>query len=162
MRKNVILDGEYRYSLTREWDNTKEKIVFVMLNPSTADGENNDPTTDKCEGFARRWGYGSLEIVNLFAFRSKKPTDLKKLTAINAIGPENYNHLKRAIQAAEKIVIGWGENGVIHNCSKNPYLLMLLDDYKDKVYCFGKTANGQPLHPLYLSYDKPLQLEKIK
>lgn len=106
VRKSVILDGEYRYSLTREWDNTKEKIVFVMLNPSTADGENNDPTTDKCEGFARRRGYGSLEIVNLFAFRSKKSTDLKKLTAINAIGSENYNHLKRAIQAAEKTVIG--------------------------------------------------------
>ncbi|PGB02044.1 DUF1643 domain-containing protein [Bacillus toyonensis] len=158
MKKGAVIDDKYRYSLTREWDMTKPKVAFVMLNPSTADEESNDMTTDRCEGFAKRWGYGAIEIVNLFAFRAKDPKELRVLTVEETIGPENHIHLERAIQQAERVVVAWGEHGVLHNCCKDPYFLMLLHDYKEKTFCFGHTSNYQPLHPLHLAYITPLQL----
>lgn len=78
MKGSAIFDatGNYRYLLWREWDETGEAVGFVMLNPSTADGSVNAPTIRRCIGFAREWGYGSLWVANLFAYRSRKPERL--------------------------------------------------------------------------------------
>ena len=80
MEKSAILsaDRKYRYVLTRIWDETKPTVVFIGLNPSTADEEVDDKTIRKCIGYAKRWGYGKLIMVNLFAFRSTDPSMLKR------------------------------------------------------------------------------------
>jgi len=65
----ALMVGDYRYHLWRTWDETRPRLLWVMLNPSTADGETDDPTVRRCIGFSKGWGYGSIEIVNLFAYR---------------------------------------------------------------------------------------------
>ena len=68
-------DRRYRYLLVRRWDNTLPDATFVMLNPSTADERDDDPTIRKCIGFAKRWGCGGIKVVNLYAFRATNPRD---------------------------------------------------------------------------------------
>jgi hypothetical protein len=79
----IDLTGFYRYSLTRCWDDTKGRVVFVLLNPSTADEVEDDKTLNRCIDFAKCWGFGSLEIVNLFAYRTKDPKILKNIKDYN-------------------------------------------------------------------------------
>lgn len=75
IRRQAVFDpaGRYRYSLRRRWDAAGARVAFVLLNPSTADGRRDDPTIRRCIGFAREWGFGGLEVVNLFAHRSNPP-----------------------------------------------------------------------------------------
>lgn len=86
--------GTYRYSLTRVWDESRPRVCFVMLNPSTADASANDPTIVRCRNFAYSWNYGSLEVVNLFAYRATNPRVLR--TVQDPIGPENDRHIIEA------------------------------------------------------------------
>lgn len=69
----AVIRGDYRYLLTREWDSQGKIVTFIMLNPSRADALLNDPTITRCLNFARSWGYGRLEVVNLFAYRTPQP-----------------------------------------------------------------------------------------
>ena len=80
MTKSAIISdcNKYRYELHREWDKDKGKVLFVMLNPSTADADNNDLTTIRCMNFAKKWGYGGIMIGNIYPFRAKRPKDLRK------------------------------------------------------------------------------------
>jgi len=80
MKKSAIISdcNKYRYELHREWDKDKKKVLFIMLNPSTADGLNNDLTTIRCINFAKKWGYGGIMIGNIYPFRAKRPKDLRK------------------------------------------------------------------------------------
>ncbi len=116
MNKSAIFDKsmKYRYSLSKEWDQHKDKVVFIMLNPSIADDEEEDKTTRRCIYFAEKFGYGSLEIVNLFAYITPYPRDLKKLEKNEAIGNENYKYINRALISASMIIAAWGENATIH------------------------------------------------
>lgn len=79
MKKSAILsdDRKYRYSLSRVWDESKNKVMFIGLNPSTADETEDDPTIRRCINFAKSWGYVGLEMTNLFAFRATAPKDMK-------------------------------------------------------------------------------------
>ena len=70
--------GLYRYSLTRKWEAWKGTVNFIMLNPSTADAQEDDPTIRRCIGFAKAWGYGGIVVTNLFAYRATNPKELKK------------------------------------------------------------------------------------
>src|SRR5712664_2208515 len=79
--------GLYRYWLRRHWDAELPPVCFVMLNPSTADAERDDPTIRRCCGFSRRWGYGGIVVVNLYAFRTSDPCCLRN--AVHPVGPEN-------------------------------------------------------------------------
>ena len=148
MKKSAVIDstGQYRYSLTREWDPGKPKVVFVMLNGSTADAENDDPTLRRCIGFAKQWGFGSLEVVNLFGYRTIFLKELKSATDPN--GNENDYYLLKAIKSADKIIVAWGANGIYRHRDRE--VLRLLDDNKIKVYCLALTKDGLPRHPLYL------------
>ena len=78
MKKSAIISNcnKYRYELHREWDKDKRKVLFIMLNPSTADADNNDLTTIRCINFAKKWGYGGIMIGNIYPFRAKRPKDL--------------------------------------------------------------------------------------
>ncbi len=93
--------GAYRYSLWREWDSRRPIVAFVMLNPSTADAAKDDPTIRRCASFARSWGYGSLEVVNLFAYRASEPKRLRQTP--DPIGPANDDYL---VDAADRVADG--------------------------------------------------------
>ncbi len=106
-RSSAVLspDGVYRYQLVREWDRARPRVAFLMLNPSTADATQNDPTIRKCIAFARSWGCGSLEVVNLFAFRATDPRELGRCGArVDPVGAENDGYILAAARRASVVV----------------------------------------------------------
>ncbi len=145
-------DGLYRYTLTREVDAfaSKTMVAFGLLNPSTADEYNNDPTVRRLLRFARRWGYGSIALFNLFAFRATDPRQLRRVA--DPIGPENDSYIRTLASACDLIVVGWGNHGSY--LGRGGEVLRLLEG--KQVYCFGKTRSGQPKHPLYLPKSQTL------
>jgi hypothetical protein len=136
--------GQYRFALSRRWDNSKPRVGFVMLNPSRADATRNDPTIRRCIGFARDWGFGSMEIVNLFAYRTPHPQLLPQIA--NPIGCDNDNYLMEASQRSRLLVLAWGNWGTLLRRGEAVANLLAQSDCR----CFGLTRSGQPLHPLYL------------
>lgn len=139
----------YRYSLYRIWDRKRPRIMFIGLNPSTADERHDDPTVRRCIGFARSWGYGSLVLVNLFAYRATNPKELK--TVYDPVGPRNDVWISIEKVMAERIVAAWGNYGTLFGRDKAVLATL------DKVYCLGVTKAGCPRHPLYVASDTPLQ-----
>ena len=144
----ISLDGRYRYALTRRWArDDKRAVVFVMLNPSTADADVDDATVRKCIGFAKRWGFGGLVIVNLFALRSTDPAALLKFEA--PVGPENDNWVQAFTQDLnDMIVVAWGCHGAVHRERVDHVVSHL----QRPVMCLGTSQSGHPRHPLYVSY----------
>ena len=139
MKKAIISDcNKYRYELHREWDKKKGKVLFIMLNPSTACGVTDDLTTIRCMNFAKKWGYGGIMIGNIYAFRAKRPKDLKKWLNDPAIPLDrgyrtNRVHVEEMAQQADLIVCAWGCNykggipGWVDNLGRLHYL-ELCDD----------------------------------
>ncbi len=143
--------GKYRYTLWREWSTYHPRIVFILLNPSTADEERNDPTIRRCIGFARARKFGSVEVVNLFAYRA---TDARELLKIDdPVGDENDLFLIHAVERCSTVVVGWGSRGTL--LGRDRKVLSLVADKKD-VFCLGITKDGQPRHPLYVKGDTVL------
>lgn len=147
----------YRYSLWRIWNAARRPLCFVMLNPSTADEIQNDPTVERCEQRARRMGFGGLLVANIFALRSTDPAAL--YGHADPVGPRNDIAILRAAERAELVVCAWGRHGnlggrghaVLHRLNSvcNPHVLRM-------------NADGTPAHPLYLSYacaPRPLHAE---
>jgi len=132
----------YRYVLRRVWDNQQPLVMFVGLNPSTADEHVDDPTIRRCIGFAKRWGYGSLVMANLFAYRSTDPSLLPLVS--DPVGPRNDWWLSRLNRNVNLVVVAWGTNGTLFD--RERHVLRLLPT----AHCLGLTKNGQPKHPLYL------------
>lgn len=155
--KGAVIDstGQYRYSLWRIWDVERPKVTFIMLNGSTADADNDDPTLRRCIGFAKAWGFGSLEVVNLFGYRTTFPTELKK--AADPCGPENDKYILKAIKDAEMVIVAWGTNGTFKKQDK--HVLGLLKGNYVEPYYIDKSKDGIPKHPLYLRAD--LQPKKL-
>ena len=147
--------GLYRYSLHRAWDEVHLNTVnFVMLNPSTADGAQEDATIRRCVGFARSCGYGALVVTNLFAYRSTNPNGL--LTAHDPIGPDNDQHLKTWASIAGPTIFGWGAHTFATERSRAVY--EMLRQYNPQ--CLRLTKSGAPAHPLYLPGNlKPVRFE---
>ncbi|NEP19382.1 MAG: DUF1643 domain-containing protein [Leptolyngbya sp. SIO4C1] len=137
---------QYRYSLERRWQPHGPKVTFVMLNPSRADAERDDPTLRACSQFAQRWGYSALEVVNLFAYRTPEPQVLK--TVSDPIGVECDRYLCSAAETAEQIVLAWGNWGALYG--RDQAVRSLLSDHASKLRCLGLTQLNQPRHPLYL------------
>lgn len=136
--------GKYRYLLWRIWDQEKPKLLFIMLNPSTADGKEDDPTIRRCINYAKVWGYGSIEVVNLFALRATNPSELLK--AADPIGQENDKRIIRAVDNSERVIAAWGTKGTILN--RNIQVMRWLKGIK-KIHCLEITKDGHPKHPLY-------------
>ena len=120
--------------------------MFVGLNPSTADEVENDPTIRRCVNYSKRWGYGSLCMVNLFAFRATKPQVMKKHAS--PVGKENDRWLAELANGAEVVVAAWGANGT--HMKRDQAVMRLL---AGKLLCLGKTKDGHPRHPLYVKAD---------
>lgn len=148
---SAVIDetGQYRYSLVREWYPDLPRVAFIMLNGSTADGVRDDPTLRRCIGFARKYNFGSLEVVNLFGYRTTFPKELKQ--ASDPVGPENDFHIKEAIRRATMVIVAWGTHGAFRK--RDAEVLRLLNECHIIPRCLGKTKTGHPKHPLYLRGD---------
>lgn len=158
MEKDAVISpcGLYRYELTRTWDNSLPRLYWVMLNPSTADAYNDDPTIRRVIGFSKQEGFGSAAVVNLYALRTPSPkvlmTVIKKGGIDAAIGEENLSYLEKVADSGDVVVGAWGNHGAYGNRG-NTVKAMFPSIQALKV---GKT--GQPGHPLYLKGDLRLKL----
>lgn len=158
--------GLYRYTLWRTW--TREpalRLVVCMLNPSTADATVNDATIAKLCGFARRFGFGGIHVVNLFALRSTDPKALKH--ARDPMGPKNLDRLQHAMQLSKAMqtpfVCAWGAGGSLH--SQDRFVLKVLAYERVQPMCLRITKSGAPEHPLYIPYSatlKPYEVPDVR
>lgn len=148
---SATVDGCYRYTLGRKWDWFNRIVVFVMLNPSTADIDTDDPTVGRCISFAHSWGYGGVEVVNLFAFRSTDP-DLVAQFAGDPVGPANDFFLDRAIARRDALtVLAYGNiPKALQKYGRDEKVLSLLQKHHKTPMCLARTKAGHPGHPLYL------------
>ena len=134
----------YRYSLRRSWTReTNDQVLFIGLNPSTADSASDDPTIRRCVKFATDWGFGSLELVNLFAFRATYPKDL--FQEQHPVGRYNDNWIKKAHQRSSLTIACWGSAGIYGNRSE------IIMEFVDNLFCIDLNKDNTPSHPLYLN-----------
>ncbi len=140
--------GRYRYRLWRHWGPSAGRVIWVMLNPSTADADVLDPTVRRCVTYARAWGFGGLEVLNLFAWRSTDPRAL--YAAVDPIGPDNDRMIVEAVYqpATDLVVCAWGVHGALHDRGRRVRRLL-----PTTAVCLGRTRAGHPKHPLYLKRD---------
>lgn len=151
-------DGKYRYYLQRQVPGGGPRgAAFVMLNPSTADHRRHDPTIRKCLGFCRRWGCGTLHVVNLFGLKSTDPAQIRQ--AEDPVGPDNLNWLFTAVRCVVfghdpgVVVCAWGNQGAHHDhdLAAAREILKLCQPV-----ALGFTRGGHPRHPLYVPYSTDL------
>ena len=138
----------YRYALTRQWDEKGPRVLFIMLNPSTATEEQNDPTIERCERRARALGFGGFRAVNIFSWRETSPDKLRQHSA--PVGPENDLVLMESCTWADQVVCGWGVHGEHQNRGRHVTNLLLSGGFA--LHCLGTTKAGHPRHPLYIAY----------
>lgn len=141
---------KYRYLLWRKWNQELPGLCFVMLNPSTADESKNDPTISRCVGFAQRWGFGSVDVVNAFAYRATDSAALR--TVRDPVGRLADQYIKDAIERNATLVVAWGNWGSLRE--RHRQLAELIGDRE--AFGFGLTKQMQPKHPLYIRNDAPL------
>ncbi len=154
----ISADGRYRYLLTRALHTPgtgRGQLLWIMLNPSTADAQVDDPTIRRCIGFTERLGYTSLAVVNLYAFRTAKPADLWRTRY--PLGPDNDTVLRRSIREAARVVVAWGA-GIKGRMHRVTSVVRLAEDLQQPLWCLGRTQGGHPRHPLYVKADKSLEL----
>jgi hypothetical protein len=110
VRGDVVFGGtnrEYRYELTRTWDDALPTLLFVMMNPSTAEAECDDPSVAKCRRYAKGWGFGTLLVGNTFAYRATAQERLMEVA--DPVGPDNNAHLLSMADRAAMIVFAYGQ-----------------------------------------------------
>lgn len=151
-QKNAFISecGEYRYWLSREFSKVDKTLLWIMLNPSTADHTVDDPTIRRCCSFASQWGYGSIIVANLYALRSPSPKDL--WAHEDPVGEHNNEYLKECMSHSFVTVCAWGNNARQDR----------VDEFKElagdtPLYCLGTTQSGMPKHPLYIKSDQTLE-----
>jgi hypothetical protein len=142
--------GLYRYRLDRRWGDGPT-CGFIMLNPSTADAELDDPTIRRCIGFAKREGCAGLMVGNLFAFRATNPEDMAD--ADDPEGPENRHFLSNMAERVDgPLIAAWGAHWMAADWPSR----WTRQTFGERLMCLGKTKGGEPRHPLYVKGDAPL------
>ena len=144
-------DRRYRYWLEALLSDEDGVCLFVMLNPSTADEVQSDPTVTRAKGFARSWRYGKLWVCNIFAFRSTDPKALRQTG--DPIGEDNDYHILKSARAADRIVCAWGNHGEHLDRGNETVRMLRKAGLSDKMRHLGMTKLNQPKHPLYLRAD---------
>jgi hypothetical protein len=166
-RSAVISDcGRFRYSLRRTWQQRlfgdKGVCAFAMLNPSTADGKEDDATIRKVVGFANRWGYSGLVVVNVFAYRATDPDELLN-PPVDPVGPDADFHTLKALAGVSLIVAGWGSHRALRHPPREGRVTRFLEVLRETgapVQALKLSKQGNPYHPLYLPNDsKPFDFE---
>lgn len=143
----------YRYRLWRTWDPSLPRMMFCMLNPSTADAFVLDPTVRRCVGFAQREGCGTLEVVNAFALRSTDPKALRGHP--DPIGPHSNEQIVLAAKECDLHVAAWGAHAVF--LGRGDQVRSLFRDLNIPLAYLRLTKDGHPGHPLYIAADQPLE-----
>lgn len=151
----VFSDCErFRYRLWREWDPSKPRAVFVMMNPSTATELQNDPTIERCQRRVAGWPLcGGIEVVNIFAWRE---TDSRKLVARvlageDCIGPENDRQIMVAAENSHMVIAAWGKPGALKGRGHAVAAMLVAAGHRP--FALKLNADGSPQHPLYIGYD---------
>lgn len=139
---------QYRYLLTREWAAEQGRVLFVMLNPSTATEMQNDPTVERCERRARALGFGAFRVCNIFAFRATDPRVMR--AAPDPVGPANDAALAESAPWADRIICAWGTHGAY--LDRGAQVESLLRATGQPLWHLGLTKDGHPKHPLYIGY----------
>jgi hypothetical protein len=142
----------YRYLLTRVWDDAAGRVLFVMLNPSTATELQNDPTVERCERRARALGFGAFRVVNIFAFRATDPKVMRAV--VDPVGPQNDMMIKQSVTLwrPDRVICAWGAHGA--HLARGAAVAALLRGGGAELWHLGLTAAGAPKHPLYIGYDR--------
>jgi hypothetical protein len=135
-------DRKYRYALWRIWNPEMPFILFIGLNPSTANETNNDATIRRVIEFAKSWNYGGIHMCNLFAYVTPYPIELKRCG--NAV-MDNDKHLKHYATQCKDVLFGWG------NFKEAEERAKIVSSWFTDALCLGKNKNGTPKHPLYIS-----------
>lgn len=156
-RSDAVLseDRQYRYRLTRTFDVENPTLAFLMLNPSTADETDDDPTIRRCLGYAKDWGYGTLVVGNLFAYRTSDPEDLRDVG--DPIGPDNDDHLRAICHEADRVIVAWGTDGDLLDREREVVEMLDAD-----LYALDTTKHGHPNHPLYQPKDAEPELFELE
>ena len=148
--------GKYRYSLSRRIEGVggDRKCLFIMLNPSTADEHNDDPTVRRCIAFSKRFNCSELIIENIFAYRATNPKELNSLS--DPYGPHNGKAWLESFNKVKHhggvVICAWGANPLVTS-ENTPDRYCGID-----LYCLGKNKNGSPKHPLYLKSNAELEI----
>ncbi|NOX72446.1 MAG: DUF1643 domain-containing protein [Alphaproteobacteria bacterium] len=146
----------YRYALTRVWDENGRKVLFVMLNPSTATEVQNDPTVERCERRARALGFGAFRVCNIFAWRATDPKNMRAQD--DPVGPENDAAILEGCNWANEIVCAWGTHG--EHRARGPEVERIMRTTEQPLSHLGLSKAGHPKHPLYIAYAvKPVAWE---
>ena len=138
----------YRYALTRTWDAAGGRVLFVMLNPSTATEVQNDPTVERCERRARALGYGAFRVCNIFAWRATDPRAMRAQP--DPVGPDNDAAILEGAAWADAVVCAWGTHGA--HLARGPAVEALLRATGKPLWHLGLSKDGHPRHPLYIAY----------
>lgn len=143
---------KYRYQLWRRHNPGQPTILWVMLNPSTADHQQLDPTLRRCKSYSYAWGFQNWEVCNLFAFRATKPADMR--AAADPVGPDNDRLILDAAARADQIMVAWGVYGTF--LGRDRAVVHLLRSTGKTLWCLKQVGpTAQPAHPLYLPADTP-------
>lgn len=142
----------YRYTLRRPdlqgmFDPGFAAVAFLLLNPSTATETEDDPTIRRCIGFARRWGFAELVILNVYALRSTDPAGLWEVD--DPVGPENDAAIAEVAARVERIVCGWGKHARPERVRRVAELVAGRD-----TYALAVNKDSSPKHPLYIPADR--------
>lgn len=146
-------DRVYRYTLTRRWGEDNRYVLWVMLNPSTADALDDDATIRRCRGLSRGLGYDAMAVVNLFGLRSNDPTRL--IGHPDPVGPGNDRAIADLAGFADVVIAAWGAMAFARSRARAVCALLSAAAVTD-LKCFGITRSGAPKHPLYLPTGSPL------
>lgn len=143
----------YRYKLWDIWDGTKPWLLYVMLNPSTADEVKNDPTVERCSRRAVQMGYGGFKVVNIFALRSTDPKALYKSGSPISEHSDpfcNDRFIVRSARMAGAVICGWGTHGL--HMERGRAVIEKIRNESVKPLALRMTKCGEPGHPLYIPY----------
>lgn len=153
--------GRYRYTLSRgpftgllPTESAGRTVLFLMLNPSTADAREDDPTIRRCISFAKLWRFEHLTVGNLFAWRATDPAELRTCPA--PVGAANSWHLEELMTEAHLVVAAWGAASKVPPTLIGPRVRAvreLAEKAGKPLHCIRRTKGGQPEHPLYLPGD---------
>lgn len=156
MSAKLSLCGTFRYELSRNFGNllSETSVLFIMLNPSTADASVDDPTIRRCIGYAKEWGHSFLTVVNLFSYRATDPKDLlaRLERGEDCIGPEGDEAIRNAVEAhserGDYIIAAWGSMGSEKLIKPRRDAVLRMLPVAD-VMCLQVCKTGDPKHPLY-------------
>lgn len=158
----ISSDGKYRWWLFRCWAASLPLIIWIMMNPSTADHQKNDPTILKIIRYSRKWGFGAVLVLNIYAFRSSKPENLPQVLD-EAVGKSNDWWIRTifrfAVRKKVPVICAWG----VKHKERGAQVRVVADEAGLRLMCLELALNAEPKHPRFLSEDlrpRPLQSKR--